>query len=86
MSESRRRFIKGSSLAAVGAGLAPAVQAAATTKKAVAPSNRLRFGVIAFKVGRKVHWDAAARSFKGDAEANPLLAPRYHNGWTLPRA
>ena len=48
MSESRRRFIKGSSLAAVGAGLAPAVQAAAS-KKAVAPSDRLRFGVIGCK-------------------------------------
>jgi predicted dehydrogenase len=43
-------------------------------------------GNIAFKVGRKVYWDSAARSFKDDAEANALIVPRYHNGWTLPRA
>jgi len=43
-------------------------------------------GNIAFKVGRKIHWDPAAQSFKGDAEANALLVPRYHNGWKLPKA
>jgi hypothetical protein len=43
-------------------------------------------GNVAFKVGRKVYWDAAAGSFKGDAEANALLVPRYHNGWKLPAA
>jgi len=42
-------------------------------------------GNIAFKVGRKIYWDAATQSFKGDAEANALLVPRYHNGWTLPK-
>jgi hypothetical protein len=46
MKGSRRQFIRGSSLAAIAAGLAP---------------------------GR-------------DAEANALLVPRYHNGWTLPRS
>jgi len=40
---------------------------------------------IAFKVGRKVYWDPAAQAFKGDADANALLVPRYHNGWTLPK-
>ncbi len=29
---------------------------------------------------------SAAQTFKGDADANALLVPRYHNGWTLPRA
>jgi predicted dehydrogenase len=43
-------------------------------------------GNIAFKVGRKIYWDAAARSFKDDADANALLVPRYHNAWTLPKA
>ena len=41
-------------------------------------------GNIAFKVARKVHWDPAAGAFKGDAEANALIVPRYHNGWKLP--
>jgi hypothetical protein len=41
-------------------------------------------GNIAFKVGRKIYWDPAAGSFKGDAEANARLVPQYHNGWTLP--
>jgi predicted dehydrogenase len=43
-------------------------------------------GNIAFKVGRKVYWDAATGSFKGDSEANALIGARYHNGWTLPKA
>lgn len=43
-------------------------------------------GNIAFKVGRKVYWDAAAGSFRGDAEANALVTKAYHNGWTLPKA
>ena len=43
-------------------------------------------GNIAFKVGRKVFWDAGGGSFKGDAEANALIAPPYHNGWKRPTA
>jgi predicted dehydrogenase len=43
-------------------------------------------GNIAYKVGRKVHWDPAAGSFEGDAEANALIAPTYHNGWKRPTA
>jgi predicted dehydrogenase len=43
-------------------------------------------GNIAFKVGRKIHWDEASGSFRDDPEANALLRPRYHNGWDLPRA
>jgi predicted dehydrogenase len=42
-------------------------------------------GNIAYKVGRKVYWDAASGSFKGDREADALLTPEYHNGWSLPR-
>ena len=43
-------------------------------------------GNIAFKVGRKIYWDPATGAFKGDAEANALVVPKYHNGWTLPTA
>ena len=43
-------------------------------------------GNIAYKVGRKVYWDAASGSFKNDREANALLTPEYHNGWSLPKA
>ena len=49
MNGSRRHFIiKGSSLAAIGAGLVPGREAAAEAK-AVAPSDRVRFGVIGCK-------------------------------------
>lgn len=41
-------------------------------------------GNIAFKTGRKVYWDAAARNFKNDAQANALLNAHYQNGWKLP--
>jgi hypothetical protein len=47
MATSRRRFLKGSSLA-IGAGLLP-TRAAAAQGPAVAPSDRLRFGVIGCK-------------------------------------
>jgi predicted dehydrogenase len=43
-------------------------------------------GNVAYKVGRKVYWDAAAGAFRNDAEANALVVPRYHNGWKLPAA
>ena len=43
-------------------------------------------GNIAYKVGRKIYWDAASGSFKSDREANALLTPEYHNGWSLPKA
>lgn len=43
-------------------------------------------GNIAYKVGRRIYWDAAAGAFKDDREANALLTPEYHNGWVLPKA
>ncbi|OJW71252.1 Gfo/Idh/MocA family oxidoreductase [Spirosoma sp. 48-14] len=41
-------------------------------------------GNIAYKTGRKVYWDAAAKGFKNDPQANALIAAHYHNGWKLP--
>ncbi len=41
-------------------------------------------GNIAYRVGRKVHWDHAAETIKDDAEANKLLAPAYRKPWELP--
>ena len=43
-------------------------------------------GNIAYKVGRRVYWDAQAGAFKDDRDANALLTPEYHNGWELPKA
>ena len=63
----------------------PSLLACGLENGSVAAVNA-HMGNIAFKVGRKVHWDRAAQTFKGDADANALLVPRYHNGWTLPRA
>lgn len=42
-------------------------------------------GNIALLTGRKVHWDAAAGQFRGDAEANAMIAARYQNGYVLPK-
>jgi predicted dehydrogenase len=41
-------------------------------------------GNIAFKSGRKVHWDAQKMVFKDDKEANLLVRANYQNGWKLP--
>jgi predicted dehydrogenase len=43
-------------------------------------------GNIAYKVGRKLHWDEASGAFRDDPEANALLSAHYHNGWELPKA
>ena len=42
-------------------------------------------GNIAYKLGRRVDWDADARQFTGDAEANDHIWPTYRDPWTLPR-
>ena len=41
-------------------------------------------GNIAFKTGRKIHWDPATGLFKNDDQANELVTARYQNGWKLP--
>jgi len=43
-----------------------------------------QMGNVAWKTGRKVDWDAAAGEFKGDAEANALITPRYRAPYRLP--
>lgn len=42
-------------------------------------------GNIAYKTGRKVHWDAATSTFKDDQEANELVKSHYRTPWQLPR-
>ncbi|MBC2839923.1 Gfo/Idh/MocA family protein [Robiginitalea sp. SC105] len=39
-------------------------------------------GNIAYKTGKKLHWDALQAAFT-DAEANALMQATYHNGWEL---
>ena len=46
MPRSRRQFLQGSSLAAAGLALTTPLEALATQRKSVAPSDRIRFGVI----------------------------------------
>jgi predicted dehydrogenase len=43
-----------------------------------------QMGNIAWRTGRKVHWDAELGKFKGDAEANGLITPRYRAPYRLP--
>ncbi len=43
-------------------------------------------GNIAFKTGRKIHWDEKEQRFIDDTEANTLLTASYHNEWKLPKA
>jgi predicted dehydrogenase len=43
-----------------------------------------QMGNIAYKTGSKVFWDSAKGNFKDNVEANKLITPVYHNGWTLP--
>jgi hypothetical protein len=41
-------------------------------------------GNVAWRTGRKVHWDAATGQFKDDAEANALITPQYRAPYRLP--
>lgn len=43
-----------------------------------------QMGNVAWRTGRKVHWDATAGQFKDDAEANALITPRYRAPYRLP--
>ena len=40
-------------------------------------------GNVAYWTGRKLTWDAEARNFKGDAEANKYLFRQYRKPWDL---
>jgi predicted dehydrogenase len=40
-------------------------------------------GAIAFKLGRKLTWDAKQEQFPGDAEANKLLTKEYRKPWVV---
>ena len=44
-----------------------------------------QMGNIAYKTGTKVFWDSTKENFKDNVEANKLITPVYHNGWTLPK-
>lgn len=43
-----------------------------------------QMGNVAWRTGRKVHWDATAGQFKDDAQANALITPRYRAPYRLP--
>jgi Oxidoreductase family, C-terminal alpha/beta domain len=40
-------------------------------------------GLIALKLGRTVHWDAAAERFVNDAEADRLLSRPMRSPWSV---
>jgi predicted dehydrogenase len=40
-------------------------------------------GNIAYRLGRKLHWDPAAEQFPGDDEANRLIRVAYREPWRL---
>ncbi len=40
-----------------------------------------RLGNIAYRVGRKLRWDAAKEQVIGDAEANQLAVGTYREPW-----
>jgi predicted dehydrogenase len=47
-------------------------------------TNTCHLGNIAYKLGRKLVWDAAAETFKNDPEANAMLAREPRKGYELP--
>ena len=57
---------------------------AASIESAANTAIVCQMGNVAWKTGRKVHWDAAAGLFTGDAEANALITPKYRAPYRLP--
>jgi predicted dehydrogenase len=47
-------------------------------------TNTCHLGNIAYKLGRKLHWDESNETFTRDSEANALLARQYRKGFELP--
>jgi predicted dehydrogenase len=47
-------------------------------------TNTCHLGNIAYKLGRKLFWDEATETFKGDREANALLTREPRRGFKLP--
>jgi predicted dehydrogenase len=47
-------------------------------------TNTCHLGNIAYRLGRRLVWDGATETFKGDAEANALLAREPRRGYELP--
>jgi predicted dehydrogenase len=48
-------------------------------------TNTCHLGNIAYKIGRKLEWDADAEQFKNDPEANTLLKREPRKGYELPQ-
>ena len=47
-------------------------------------TNTCHLGNIAYKLGRKLEWDAEAETFKNDPEADALLTREPRKGYELP--
>jgi hypothetical protein len=41
-------------------------------------------GVIAYRLGRKVTWDAKAETLPGDAQAQTMMTKKYRAGYEPP--
>ena len=42
-------------------------------------------GNVAYRTGRKIHWDNDSHTFKNDSEATAMVNAAYSNGWKLPK-
>ncbi|GAB3491411.1 Gfo/Idh/MocA family oxidoreductase [Spirosoma knui] len=43
-----------------------------------------QLGNMAYRLGRKLHWNTATSTVTDDAQANALVKAHYHNPWRLP--
>ena len=55
------------------------------TSRSHRSTNTCHLGNIAYKLGRKLAWDAEAETFKNDPEANALLSREPRRGYELPK-
>jgi predicted dehydrogenase len=49
-------------------------------------STVAHLGNIAYRTGRRIHWDGKAGKITGDAEADHLVGVKYRKPWSLPYA
>jgi len=43
----------------------------------------MHLGLISYRLGRELHWNAKRERFRHDSEANDLLSREYRKGWDL---
>jgi hypothetical protein len=78
----------GHNIALLWANLIDAIEGRAQPVAGIEDAHRSSclpmLGMLSYKLGRSIAWDAEAETIKGDPEAVGLLSRAYRAGWQYP--